>query len=713
MLSPILNKKRIKSSILALSLSIFAFESALAAPQSHPGSIFSSDEGEITQDVIKLLSAEHYQYKNINDVFSISLYDNYLKALDPARIFFLESDIQRLDKYKTTLDDEVLAGNLASVSDIYRTFSKQYGALLKYTVENMDDLVQGFDFTKVDEMLIDRKDAPRPKTYDDSQRLWLKRIKNEALNLKLANKDKEEISKILLKRYESRLGHFEKTTTDDIYEGFINELTALYDPHTTWMSPRALENFKINMSLSLEGIGAVLQKDDEYTKVIRLVTGGPAAKQGQLKAGDRIIGVAQGKDGEFEDIVGWRLDEVVQIIRGKESSIVRLEVLNNPEDTPKIVEIVREKVKLEDQAAKKTIINVPSGESERRIGIISIPGFYMDFEAYRRGDPKFKSTTRDVVLLLNELMDAKIDGLVIDLRNNGGGSLREATTLTDLFIDRGPVVQIRDSDDQISRRYRSQHSPFYTGPLLVLTNEFSASASEIFAGAIQDYQRGLVVGGQSFGKGTVQTLSELEQGQLKYTTSKFYRVSGDSTQNRGVIPDISYPSIFDLEEVGEQSLDNALPWDTIHPISHVKYSDIKPKVQTLTSNHQQRMDNDPDYRYLLDRIAYIEEQKDINILSLNEETRKSEKVEANDTILKLTNIMRSKKGLEPFKTFDDFEDDQDEKSAKANSATTIDVDNDFLLRESAHILSDFIDMNKGIGQPAIADVNTGRTGKKQ
>jgi carboxyl-terminal processing protease len=492
---------------------------------------FDEEHRDITHSVMELLANEHYRKRKIDDDFSSELLDSFLDSLVPNRIFFTQPEIARLEKYRYQLDNHLLDGDLESFAQIYEIYHRNSLALVSESYNDLENIINKMDFTLEQYIEGDRSESPWPMNHEESSKLWFERIKSQALLLKLTDKKStEDIIHTMSSRLKYRLDKLNEHSVDDAFEIFINQFASLYGPHTNWLSPAALESFKINMSLSLEGIGAVLQRDDEYTKIVRLVTAGPAASTGQLQAGDRIIGVAQDMDKPFVDIVGWPLNEVVQIIRGPKGSTVRLRIENST--GIKTVKIVREKVKLEDQAAKKTTMQLqtaplPAG-TQRTIGVINVPNFYLDFESYRRGDPDFKSTTRDVGKLLEELMSQGVDGIIIDLRNNGGGSLREATTLTDLFIDKGPIVQIRDSQNNISRRYRSQRDAYYKGPLMVLTNSLSASASEIFAGAIQDYQRGIVVGNQTFGKGTVQTLSEIEQGQLKYTTAKFYRVNPES-----------------------------------------------------------------------------------------------------------------------------------------------------------------------------------------
>ena len=450
------------------------------------------------------------------------------------------------------------------------------------------------------------------------------------------------------------------------------------------------------MSLSLEGIGAVLQTEDEHTKVVRLVTAGPADKQGSLKPADRIVGVAQGESGEMVSVIGWRLDEVVDLIRGPKDSIVRLEVIPSAaaDASATTIRIKRDKVKLEDQAAQKAVLTIDNNGQPFKVGIIDIPTFYLDFDAYRKRDPNYRSTSRDVDRLLNELEQENVDGVVIDLRNNGGGSLYEATTVTDLFIDKGPVVQI-GTDNRRTSNY-SQSNARYRGPLVVLINRLSASASEIFAGAIQDYQRGIIVGSQSFGKGTVQTLTPLKsQGELKITESKFYRVSGDSTQHRGIVPDIIMPELINIEDVGESSYDTALAWSQTAPVKHGQYFAFDTLLKPLKKQHNARIVKDPDFIYLNEQKSLLEQVSERKAVSLQEKKRLQEKQLLEKQSLAIENKRRNSKGLEAFSDYEKLKEDNEKETerAAANSGTTIiDVENDAILKEAGYILKDFIEL---------------------
>lgn len=651
-----------------------------------------------TIDIMEKLAKRHYRDLDINDTLSAEFLSNYIKSLDPAKLYFLQEDINTFNKERDKHDDYISKGDLEPGFKIYRLYQQRVTSRLEWVLNILEDPDTKFEFTGKGEVETDREHVSWPQTADELDELWQQRLKLSVLNLKLAGKTVEEAKTTLVRRYSNQLNRVAQQNSQDVYEALINSFTALYDPHTNYFSPRTSKNFNINMSLQLEGIGAVLQSEDEHTKVVRLVAGGPADKQGQLKPADKIVGVAQGADGEVVDVVGWRLDEVVDLIRGKKDTVVKIEVLSGETDA-KIVEIQRGTVKLEDQAAQKAVMEVSDGGKIRKIGVIDIPAFYHDFDAYRRGDADFRSTTRDVARLLRELQDDNVEGVVLDLRNNGGGSLQEATMLTDLFIDQGPVVQIREANGRVSQHNRSRSRALYRGPLVVMVNRLSASASEIFAGAIQDYKRGVIVGSQSFGKGTVQLLSGLPEGQLKLTESKFYRVSGDSTQHRGIIPDIAMPVLIDHDQVGESVYETALPWDKIEPAKHGQYFDFSQLLPVLDERHKQRSEKDPDMVHIMDQLALMEKNKQRKTVSLNEAVRLQEK-EANEIAqMEIENKRRTGKGLKPFANiteFRDYEKEEEETAAEAaaKSRPSINLESDALLTEAGHILIDMVELMK-------------------
>ena len=656
-------------------------------------------QSETSLDVLRRLQARHYIKKSLSDNLSSRLFDNYLNKLDANRSFFLASDIEEFEKYRNSLDDSLKKGDLAPAFEIFNRYQQRLTDRLEKITADLPETIAKMDFTVDEALVLDRTDHAWPITNAELDEVWRKRIKSRVISLRLADKDEEEIAPLIEKRFKNQLSRVKQSNAEDAFQIYINALTELYDPHTSYLSPRTSENFNINMSLSLEGIGAVLQQEDEYTKVVRLVHAGPASKQGDLSPSDRIVAVAQG-DGEFQDVIGLRLDEVVDLIRGPKGTIVKLEVIPvsaKNDDEHAVISIKRDKVKLEEQSAQKKIIEIMHDDKVKKVGVIDIPAFYIDFEAMRRGDPDYKSTTRDVSRLLNELVEDGVEGIIIDLRDNGGGSLQEANALTGLFIEAGPTVQIRHSDTKVYREGKRRRSDYYDGPLMVVINRLSASASEIFAGAIQDYKRGIIVGSQSFGKGTVQSLSPLEQGQLKVTESKFYRISGDSTQHRGVVPDISFPATYDAEKVGESSLDNALMWDKIDPVRHPYYFDLASLMPMLKENHEQRMAADPDFVFLRDQLDLMEEIRQIKEISLNEKSRKEQQASDKAKSLAIENKRRQAKGLEPVESLAEAADEAKAKDKaetegakndeKEEQLSSID-ENDPVLTESSQILMD-------------------------
>ena len=574
-------------------------------------------------------------------------------------------------------------------------------------MSTLPETIERFDYEVEEYLDIDRSAMPWAQDDAELNERWRKRIKNQALSLLLAEKAPEEIPETLERRYQSQLKRLAQYNAQDVFQIYANTLAEQYDPHTNYFSPRRAENFDINMSLSFEGIGAILQIDDEYAKVTRLVPAGPADKQGGLRPSDLIMGVGQGEAGPIEDVIGWRLDEIVDLIRGPRDTIVRLEVIpdKGKSDQRRVVPIRRNEVKLEEQAAQKEIIEFTDENGQaHRVGVIDIPAFYIDFEAYRQGDKFYRSTTRDVKKLVDELVSDGVEGIVIDLRDNGGGSLQEANQLTGLFIEYGPTVQIRSAESRVWRDGKRRRSQYYEGPLAVMINRLSASASEIFAGAIQDYGRGIIVGEQSFGKGTVQSLVPLQEGQLKITESKFYRVSGGSTQHRGVVPDINYPSLFDQEKIGESALDNALAWDQIAPTRFNRYDNYDSIIPTLASLHNARAANDPDYQFLQDQVDLAQGARAISVLPLQQSGRIAMRDEQEALALAIENKRRLSKGLEPLETLDTDDDVPESTPTVSNEETALphnEVEDaaddeaatpDVLLLETGKILVDSISL---------------------
>ncbi|MEY3017519.1 MAG: hypothetical protein RL336_654 [Pseudomonadota bacterium] len=600
-----------------------------------------------TIEVLEKLKLMHFSSRAVDDQLSTELFEAYLQTLDPNRSYLSQQDIAEFSQYRFKFDDLLKRGDLDAAFAMFNRYQERYIARTEKNIAQLSDLTN-FNFVSDEQLVLDRSEMPWLESDVEFDDLWKRNLKYQLLSLKLAGKSLEEAAEQLVKRNKNALDRSVQIVEEDVYQVFINALTSLYDPHTSYFSPRTSENFNISMSLSLEGIGAVLQRQDEFTKIVRIVKGGPADKQSDLKAADRIVGVAQGEDGEFIDVIGWRLDEVVDLVRGPKDSVVKLEVIpaDSDEGERTIVTIVRNKVKLEDQSAQKKVVQTLNAAGETiNVGVIQIPAFYIDFEALRNGDPEYKSTTRDVYNLLHELIrEDNIQGLVIDLRGNGGGSLQEANMLTGLFIKAGPTVQIKQANDRIVRQGKPVPTPFYDGPLVVMIDRLSASASEIFAGAIQDYQRGIIIGEQSFGKGTVQSITPLESGQLKLTESKFYRVSGESTQHRGVIPDIHFPVSMDYSKIGESALDAALPWDTIRPVRHDDFALDQYAVEQARKAHDQRIASNPDFIFVEKRYAALMERAERKTLPLNEAKLKALRDGDRQLMRDLENARRQAKG---------------------------------------------------------------------
>ncbi len=635
--------------------------------------------------VVHHLYQHHYSRKYLNDEFSEKVYKRYLDILDNTRSYFTATDIKEFEATRLTLDDAIKTNDLDPAFLIYNRYRQRAIERLDYALALINKGIVKFDFTINESLNLDREKAPWAKNSSDLDQLWRKRIKNTVLNLKLAGKEDLAIKELLIKRYDSQLNRVKQINSEDAFQSYMNAITYTFDPHTQYMSPRNSENFNINMSLSLQGIGAVLRSENENTIVERLVSGGPANKAGQLKPSDSIVGVAQDQK-EMIDVIGWRLDEVVDLIRGPKDSTVRLSIVSGSgqTETHKVISIVRDEVKLEDRAAQSEILEIKRNDHTYKVGVIDIPAFYADFEAKNANDPNYRSTTRDVSKLIKGLQKDNIDGLIIDLRNNGGGSLAEVNNLVGLFIPQGPTVQVHYSFGHTQVLADKDPEQLFQGPLVVLTNRLSASASEIFAGAIQDYGRGLVVGSQTFGKGTVQTLIPLFRGQLKVTNAKFYRISGESTQHRGVIPDILYPEIYDTDKIGESALEEALPWDKIAASKYKEETGITKILPAVLEQHNKRIDTDPDFAYLNEQVLFLKELRGDTTISLNSKTRETERKEMESRRLGLENKRRVAKGLEPLKELSDDEKDDDKSDKEKDSSQ------DALLHEGGEILVDFM-----------------------
>ncbi len=616
----------------------FVFFKSFAAPDDtvklKPKPIY----GKEAMAIANILDNYHYRKIKLNDSLSSSIFDAYCTELDNSKLYFLDSDIKSFEKFRFIIDDQTHAGSVQPAYEIYNIFKLRYKERIDFAINKL--IKNEFDYSLDEYYEADREKSPWASSVAELDDLWRKAIKNQALSLKLTGKKQPEIYETLKKRYERSLKSILQFTSEDVFNTYMNAITEAYDPHTNYLSPKATDLFNQQMRLSFEGIGALLQIENDYVKVANIIPGGPAEKSNKIHNNDYIIGVAQGLEGDMVDVVGWRIDEVVKLIKGPKNTAVRLSLL--PTETgisgpSKEITLIRDKIKLEDQAAKKTTYKFNSNGRELKFGVITLPSFYMDFEAYQKGDPDYRSTTRDVKRLIDSLKKEGVNGIAIDLRNNGGGSLSEAIDLTGLFIKNGPVVQVRNSDNKVQLGEDDDNQVFYSGPLVVLTNRFSASASEIFAGAIQDYRRGVIVGESTYGKGTVQTVLDLKKfiqdkenvGDLKLTFQKFYRVTGSSTQNKGVTPDVNLPSAFDAKQYGESSNASALPWDVISSASFQKSGEVNEKIlAAINKNYQERLKTDLLLKKYIEDTADLKKNLSISKVSLNEAKRKSEMQEA-------------------------------------------------------------------------------------
>src|SRR6218665_2290115 len=628
---------RLKKKLMGFLLTLTVTTLVVAADSEHaypPPLKPAVQEAKAARLAAELLSRFHYKAVPLDDALSSKMFDQYLKALDPEKLYFLQSDIDRLAVDQTRLDDAILGEDLRAPFEIFNLYERRAVERMAYA---RSLLLTGFDFKSDETLMIDRKNQPWPAAEAESLELWRKRVKNDWLRLKLAGQDEAAIAKILDKRYDSASKRIAQAKATDAFQVFMNAYTTAIEPHTNYMGPRAAENFDIAMRLSLAGIGAVLTDIDGYATVRELVAGGPASLSGQLQVGDRIVGVAQGESRSMDDVVGWRLDDTVALVRGAVGSTVRLDILpvdQGPDARVKTVVLVRKTITIQDSAAKAKVYSVTTGEGKRLIGVITLPSFYEDMDGLRKGDKDYRSAGRDVAKLLADMKAQKVEGVLIDLRNNGGGSLREAVNLTGLFVGKVPVVQTRNAKGDITVEKNVNTAVAWDGPMGVLINRASASASEIFAAAIQDYGRGLVIGEPSFGKGTVQTVANLDQiaknakleyGELKLTVAQFFRVNGGTTQLRGVTPDIGLLQSGDDTLFGESSYGNALPWTRVKAVDYARVGEVTAQLPRLQAWHESRVQRDRDYQGLLDDLAKAQERRKKNVISLNETVRRKER----------------------------------------------------------------------------------------
>lgn len=630
--------------------------------------------------IVRAVERYHYTGKKMDDAMAAQIFDRYIKQLDPMRHLFTAEDMAEFEPFRYLMHRAVKKGDLGPAYEIFNRYHGRSEQRLLYIKDLVQDWETRLDLTIDQMMTIDmdlRSFVPEPQALFP---LWEQELKSQIINMTLEGMAPDKITETLEKTYTNRLSRLSQTHARDVFQVFMNAVTACFDPHTQYFPPRLSEDFDIHMSLSLEGIGAVLQNEYEYTKVVRLIPKGPADKSHLLMPGDKIIGVGQGKDGEIKDTVGQRIDDVVKLIRGPKDTYVRLKIIPAKKaNATATIAIKRDKVKLEEQSAKKKVVTVGEGTQAYRIGIIEIPNFYIDFAAYHNGEKNYKSTTQDVKQLLAELKEEKIDGLIVDLRDNGGGSLKEANDLTGLFIKTGPIVQIKTKYNT-SRLHDQDPAIDYQGPLVVLINRMSASASEIFAGAIKDYNRGIIIGTRSFGKGTVQELKPLGKGRLKMTSAKFYRVSGQSTQHKGIVPDIQYPRIYRLADTGESALEGALLWDRIAPTRYAAYPSLSPFFEELNQKQRQRTRTAPGMIYLQKRVDLANTLSQQAQISLNLEERRKHDAALTQQELALENEFRTLNGEKPIASLDE-------------AAPKLEAFKNILMEQAQYLTADFISLS--------------------
>ena len=634
----------------------------------------------VVNEIIEILDQNHFK-KNIV-INEQKVIDNFLVNIDKEKIVFTSVEFNSyIARFKNIY-------NLEEIFKIYQDYSDRTLELINYQKDVVDLIDTSADLNTTEFIEKSREDEKRFNSLDSIKNYHALLIKNEFINILLSNDNFENSKSKLLKRLKNRVKSLKRIKSDDIFSLYINSITSLYDPHTNYLSPKSQEDFEINMSLSLEGIGAILSTEDGITKIVRLIPGGPADKSGLLKVNDKIVGVASLPENDIEDVRDWRIDEVVRLIRGPKNTKVRLEVIPNssPNDIlGRVIEITRGLVKLEDQAAKKKKVEIYKPNKSYNIGVIDLPAFYMDFDAFSRNQFNYKSSSKDVRNLLRELKEEQVDGVILDLRGNSGGSLYEAYSLAKLFIGKGSIVQVMESNGSIQPVGHTRGIQNYDGPVMILVDKLSASASEILAGAFQDYKRGLIVGSNTFGKGTVQRLENLSYGQLKFTEQKFYRVSGKSTQNLGVIPDINLPYVFDSEEVGEMALENSLPYDDISSLEYEPFNSTS-NIEMIQSFSKKRVSDSNLNEYIKDQKIHSKNELDKKLIPVNYLVRKSEKKAQEEKRLFIENRFRVSVGLKPYLNFQEFLDADPEELNEFSEK--------MVLEEAARILIDQINFNK-------------------
>ncbi|NGZ85090.1 carboxy terminal-processing peptidase [Duganella aceris] len=683
-----------KSLMPALILAVSMHWSAAQGDALRPGVTLSPDASASAAAVwsTRILSRYHYRPMALDAAMSEKIMRRYFDALDPERLLFSQADVDLYLKSSPTLGEATSHGDLAVPFALYALYQQRFEARMDYA---RSMLKTDLDFSVDESVQLNREKEAWPDGEEGLHELWRKWVKNDWLRLRLAGKNDKAIRDTLLKRYDNYVTRIHKMDSEDVVQIFIDAYAVSVEPHTNYLGPRVAEAFDFNMRLSLEGIGCTLQTREDYTVIRNIVPGSPAARSGKLHIGDRIVGVGQGTSGPIAEIIGWRINDVVELVRGKKNSTVRLEVLPaqaGQDGKHILVPLVRNTISMAEQSAKKSIVESGEGAGKRRIGIISLPAFYQDFQARHNGDKNFKSASRDVAVLLAELKTAKVDSILMDLRNNGGGSLDEAVDLTGLFIDKGPVVQQRNADGSINVSSDTKPGMAWDGPMGVLINRGSASASEIFAAAIQDYGRGLILGTTSFGKGTVQTVIGLDRfgqgqkprmGEVKMTIAQFFRVNGGTTQLKGVVPDIRLLPLADDETFGESSYDNALPWTTLKPLPFVPAGDLTPVVMTLDRQHLARTASDKAYRYLEEDLALQGKLRKANVISLNETVRRRER---DEQVARLRS--REKMAGEKYRTDDGLQGDERSLFVELAAEAAAKKTKDIVLNEAVHVLAD-------------------------
>jgi carboxyl-terminal processing protease len=642
----------------------------------------------IDRDVVEQFQEQHYARSELDDGFSRKVLDLFIDRLDGTHSIFLAKDVDRFrSRYGNELDNQLKKGDLGAAFDIYNTFRKRRIEIDEWLMEQIDAGVNQLDLTNAESFTVDRAEEPWPDNEAGRRALWLKQLESQVIDMRLSDMDDEDIQKRLRQRYENEINQLEQTNATDAFGAYMSAYAQTYDPHTDYLSPRQSEEFDINMNLSLHGIGAELRYEDGYAEIVRLIPGGPASKSGRLSPTDRIVAVGQGKGGEFTDVVGMRLDDTVRLIRGEIGSTVRLQILPSEGGEIDTIALVRDKIELKEQAASSRVLDVEHDGHTSKVGVIRLPMFY-------------NGTADDVKRLLNELKEKDVTGVVMDLRNNGGGSLGEVVDLVGLFMGAAPAVQIKDADGGVQIAGNRSARAAFSGPLAVLVNRLSASASEIFAAAIQDYGRGIILGSQTFGKGTVQSVMPLSRddrrGRLTLTQAKFYRITGDSTQLHGVRPDIHFPSFVDPELIGEDTLPHALPWDEIDAINFPAAPFIEHSLPVLKKRHEQRAADDAEFRYMVDRIELARERNSRKAVSLVLAKRQTQQEQLREKRLALVNQFREATGKPPFETFQAFQDsekeDDPQDSVRPDTSVEEDDDPDAYQKEAAHILLDMVEI---------------------